>query len=110
MSDAAPPACELCGRSGLKLTRHHLIPRSRHKKPRTRRTHDRSRQELNEAVAWLCTPCHKTVHATLSEQELAEAYYTIEALRSHPDLQRFARWCAKQPVGRRIAVKRPARR
>ena len=58
----------------------------------------------------LCQPCHKTVHATLSEQELAEAYFTLDALRQHPEIARFARWCAKQPVGRRIAVKRPTRR
>jgi hypothetical protein len=99
--------CELCGRCGLELTRHHLIPRARHKKPRTRRTHDR--QTLKSAIALLCRPCHATVHHHLSEQELAEAYPSVEALRSHPVIAKFARWAARQPVDRKITLRRPRR-
>ena len=41
--------------------------------------------------------CHKQIHATLTEAELARHYNTPEALRSHPDLARFAAWIAKRP-------------
>ena len=101
-------ACELCGRSGLELTRHHLIPRARHNKPRTRRHHDRD--TMKSAIAWLCRPCHKTVHHHLSEQELAEVFHTVDALRGHPEIAKFARWVAKQPPGKSIRSRRPARR
>ena len=103
-----PPACELCGRSGLELTRHHLIPRARHKKPRTRRTHPP--EALKTAIAMLCRPCHRTVHHHLSEQELAEAYNTLDALRQHPGIAKFARWAAKQPVDRKVKTRRPTSR
>ncbi|MEO1235959.1 MAG: hypothetical protein AAFX76_04145 [Planctomycetota bacterium] len=100
-------ACELCGRSGLELTRHHLIPRARHKKPRTRRNH--ARADLNAAIAMLCRPCHATVHQVLSEQELAEAYHTVEALAGHPDVARFVAWVRKKPAGLRVPIRRPGR-
>ncbi len=103
-----PAACELCHREGLELTRHHLIPRARHNKPRTRRSHDRD--TLKSAIAWLCRPCHKTVHHQLSEQELAEVFNTVEALRSHPEIAKFARWAARQPADRRVKARRPAGR
>ncbi|MBB6430533.1 hypothetical protein [Algisphaera agarilytica] len=102
------PNCELCGRSGLELTRHHLVPRARHNKPRTKRMHPRI--NLNTYVAMICRPCHATVHHHLSEQELAEAYHTLEALRGHPEIAKFARWVAKQPVDRRVTTRRPTSR
>ncbi|MEO0514060.1 MAG: hypothetical protein AAF086_02045 [Planctomycetota bacterium] len=101
-------SCELCGRSGLELTKHHLIPRARHNKPRTRRLYPDL--DLHTHVAHLCRPCHATVHHQLSEQELAEAYPTLDALRRHPGIAKFARWAAKQPADRRVATKRPASR
>lgn len=55
----------------------------------------------------LCRPCHDTVHYYLTEQELAEAYHTLEALRQHPGIAKFARWAAKQAIDRRVATKRP---
>ena len=43
--------------------------------------------------------CHKTIHKTLSETELARNYATVEALRAHPDLRRFFDWVGKRPPG-----------
>lgn len=101
-------SCQLCGRSGLELTKHHLIPRARHNKPRTKRLHPDI--DLHTAVAMLCRPCHATVHHHLSEQQLAEAYSTLDALRGHEGIATFARWAAKQPIDRRVATKPPASR
>ena len=103
----APSRCEMCGRAESHLTRHHLIPRKTHRRPRIRRRFDR--EELHRRIAMLCRACHKTVHATLSERELAESYHTIQALREHPELAKFIAWVRRQPPGRRIAVRRGKR-
>jgi 5-methylcytosine-specific restriction endonuclease McrA len=100
--------CELCGRPVGKLDRHHLIPRCEHGSRPMRRAFDR--QEMHERVAMLCRPCHKTVHATLDEKQLAREYNTIEGLRSHPEIARFVAWVRKQDPGKPIQVHRPASR
>jgi hypothetical protein len=41
--------------------------------------------------------CHKEIHATVSEADLARHYTTPEALRSHPRLAKFFAWVAKRP-------------
>ncbi len=103
---AASPACELCRRRGLRLTRHHLIPRSRHRKPRTRRRF--TREQMNGRIAMVCFACHGMIHATLTERQLADDYPTLDALRAHPDLARFFAWVADQPTHRRVTVRRAA--
>ena len=100
-----PIACALCGRSNLPLTKHHLVPRATHGRARVRREH--AERDLKRETAPLCRPCHRTVHATLSEAELAADYHTVEALRAHPALARFAAFAARQPPGRRVAVAKP---
>jgi len=106
MSDGptSPGRCELCGRRGVVLTRHHLIPVARHNKPRTRRLHDK--RDFNLRVARLCAPCHNTVHASLSEQELAEHYPTVERLAAHPAIARFVAFIRKQPPSTHVTVRR----
>jgi len=103
-SRTANECCELCQRRGVRLTRHHLIPVARHNKPRTRRQHDK--RSFNIRVAMLCRPCHKTVHATLSEQELAEHYHTLDRLAAHPDIVRFVEFIRKQPPDAHVTVRR----
>jgi hypothetical protein len=76
--------CELCGRAMPELTRHHLIPRTRHKNKRTRKIFERS--EMKERIAWLCRPCHRNVHACVDNKELAQNYNTLETLAAHPDI------------------------
>ena len=90
-------ACELCGRFVHELTRHHLIPRSRHKKKRARKKFDR--QEMEERVALLCRPCHRNVHTTIENKELEQEYNTLEALVAHPSIQRFTCWIRDKPHG-----------
>ena len=52
--------------------------------------------------------CHRQIHATLTEAELARDFATPEALRAHPDLARFAAWVARRPPG--FASKMPGTR
>ncbi|WP_309120089.1 hypothetical protein [Paenibacillus sp.] len=76
-------ACALCGRDGVETTVHHLTPK-----------------EEGGAflpTAKLCIPCHKMIHATYTNAELADGLTTIDALRADPGLGPFLRWIRKQP-------------
>ena len=88
--------CGLCRRVVERRTRHHLIPRSRHTNKRVKRS--LSREELHRTVP-LCGACHRQIHHTLTEKELAREYNTVEALRSHPGISRFVRWIERKPHG-----------
>lgn len=89
--------CALCRRAGPTLTRHHLIPRTVHRRKWARRRFGRA--EMQARVLWVCRPCHRHIHATLSEQQLAHQYNTRAALLGHPEIARFVRWIAGKPPG-----------
>lgn len=96
-SPPKPGSCELCGRAMSALTRHHLIPRARHRKRRNQRLFDR--QEVRARILWICRPCHDHIHEVLSEKEMETAYHSREALLAHPAILRFARWIETKPEG-----------
>ena len=89
-----PARCGLCGRAAP-LTRHHLIPRMRHRARHIRREYDRD--ELHGRLLWVCRACHDHIHAVLSEKELASDYNTRAALLAHPEIGKFVRWIAGKP-------------
>jgi hypothetical protein len=97
------PICELCGRDVPRTTVHHLIPRSRHRNKRTRR--EFSREEARTRLAQLCRSCHDTVHATLTEKELAREYNTLDDLRRQPEIARFLEWVADKPGDMRLTTR-----
>jgi len=88
--------CELCGRTLETLTKHHLIPRSRHRKKRNQRLF--SREQVITHILWVCRPCHNDIHNMLSEKELEARYHTRQALLAHPDMQRFVAWISRRPA------------
>lgn len=96
--------CELCARAGLALTRHHLIPRSRHNKARTQRHF--SRTAMSDEIAMLCRPCHSQIHRIFDNHELANYYHTIERLQAHSEVKKFINWVKKRPAGLKIRVRR----
>lgn len=100
--------CELCGREVASLTKHHLIPRTRHKNKRTRKRF--TREETRDRVAWLCVPCHDTAHATLTAKEMEREVNTVEALLAHPEIRSFVRWLRARPGTVHLRVRRTARR
>lgn len=42
--------------------------------------------------------CHRTIHATLNEAELARDYASMTALREHPAIAKFLNWVAEKPA------------
>lgn len=48
----------------------------------------------------LCKPCHKQIHATFTNGDLARMYTSIELLRAAPELQPFLKWICKQKADR----------
>src|SRR5215813_740741 len=93
--------CELCGRQVSTLTRHHLVPRTRHSNKRNKRDFDRA--DVKTRIAWLCRPCHNHVHALFTEKTLEREFNTLESLLSHPDVGRFVEWIRTKPDGFRPA-------
>lgn len=100
--------CELCGREVEELTRHHLIPQTRHNNRKNKR--EFSRTEVKERIALLCRPCHKTVHATLDNKTLEQQYNTLESIAAHPDIQRFVTWIRKKPELAVLRVRKQKRK
>lgn len=86
----------MCRRPVNRVSRHHLIPRSRHKNKRNKRMFTRG--QVHHTVA-LCGPCHRHVHTVLTEKELERDYNTIEALSAHPEVEKFVGWIKDKPHG-----------
>ena len=81
------PICPLCLRSipaNVAQSKHHLIPKLKGGK-------------TGETVL-LHHICHKEIHASLTEAELARDYHSIDALRQHPRIAKFINWIKKRPA------------
>lgn len=86
--------CELCGREGMKITRHHLRPRETHKRYLARGTF--TREELQKTIR-CCRSCHNAIHAFVPDNnQLAEHYFTVERLLGNEKLLRYVQWVSRQ--------------
>jgi 5-methylcytosine-specific restriction endonuclease McrA len=94
--------CAICGREET-LTRHHLIPRTRHHNKRNKREFERA---VVRQIVGICRPCHSQIHALLSEKELEREFNTVDKLKARPGVARFAGWVATKPRGFKAAVSR----
>ncbi|WP_151734705.1 HNH endonuclease [Paenibacillus tengchongensis] len=86
MDSHAEETCELCGRSPLATTVHHLTPR----------------EEGGSSLptARLCRACHRQLHALFTNRDLVTAgLTTLEALRQNPQMAAYLKWIRKQPPG-----------
>jgi len=85
--------CALCERERNDITAHHLIPRTLHKNKRVREHFLIT--SLRE-TAPLCKPCHKQIHEFFTEKMLGWHYNTIDALKAHPEVQKWIAWVSKK--------------
>ncbi len=75
--------CPLCGRplvAGRSVDEHHLVPKSQG-----------GRQTFT-----MHRICHRKIHASLSEKELARDFSTWPALQGHPEIASFITWVQKK--------------
>jgi 5-methylcytosine-specific restriction endonuclease McrA len=98
--------CAICGREET-LTRHHLIPRTRHHNKRNKREFERA---TVRQIVGICRSCHSQIHSLLSEKELEREYNSVEKLKAHPGVAKFAEWIATKPRGFKAAVQRSGSR
>ena len=85
MSDPLCPLCERPIPQEVKQSLNHLTPKLKGGK--------------GGPTVLLHHICHREIHATLTEVELARDYDTIEALKTHPRLEKFIKWVRKRPPG-----------
>lgn len=79
----SPETCALCERPlGRRIEWHHWVPKSRG----------------GRETAALHPICHRVIHASIPNAELARSYAAPEALRAHPDVARFLAWVAGKPA------------
>ncbi|KAK6533610.1 hypothetical protein TWF694_002547 [Orbilia ellipsospora] len=97
-TETRPLECELCARE-VKLTYHHLIPRSTHSRVLKKRMHP---EYMLNRVAWLCRSCHSFVHHCEENMELAKNWYTIELLEQRDDIQKWISYISKRPGKTRV--------
>ena len=95
--------CELCGRMVHEVTKHHLIPRTRHSNKKNKK--DFSREDVVSRLALFCRPCHKQIHAVLTEKQMERDYNTIEALQAQEEIARFINWIKDKPADAHITVR-----
>ena len=79
----AEPICPLCDRPipESQLDAHHLVPKSKG----------------GRVTEGLHRICHRHIHASFTEAELADQYSTIEALRAVPAIQKLVAWVKTKP-------------
>lgn len=89
--------CPLCNRpleAGPSVDEHHLVPRS----------------QGGKAKHLVHRICHRKIHATFTERELAQLYNSWDALKAHPEIATFLRWVANKPAAFYDNSRRPLRR
>ncbi len=78
-----PVICHICEREipPAQMDGQHLIPRSKG---------GRETQYLHRI-------CHRQIHALFTETELARRLNSADAIRQHPQMQRFIEWVKNKP-------------
>jgi len=81
--------CPLCKRSNVKMSDHHLIPKSRG----------------GRWTETICDACHRQIHALYDNKTLENELSTVEALLAEPQFHTFLTWIRKQPADRKFRIR-----
>lgn len=92
-NDHDSPRCQMCARIGTNLTKHHLIPKTLHKKLRKKK---KIRREVLNRTVDVCIPCHNHIHTLFTERELSRNYNTLQLLLDDPQIQKFIKFIRKR--------------
>lgn len=83
--------CALCGRLlGQRVERHHVVPKS----------------EGGTKTVPVHPICHRTIHAFVTNRELASAYGSMDQLRERDDIRQYLHWIASKPPDFRAPTRR----
>ena len=85
--------CATCHRN-TPLTKHHLIPKKRHKKIK----HSSLDASLDKVI-YICRSCHDGIHHFYDETTLAKAYNTLEKIANDDTLHKHFMWVSKCKKG-----------
>lgn len=86
--------CEMCKRENVKLTFHHLIPKTVHRRSYFKKKY--SRQFLNTHGLNLCNLCHNGLHRLYDEMTLAKQYHTLDLILADQAISKHIEWVRKQ--------------
>jgi 5-methylcytosine-specific restriction endonuclease McrA len=88
--------CPICGRNIPEqyIEKHHLVPKSK----------------KGTNTVDVCCNCGDMLHKVISIKEMQKEYNTVEALKSHPDVQKWSKWVSKKPTDFSVCMARKKRR
>ena len=70
--------CQLCDRKVDKLTKHHLLPREE--------------GGCEEHISYICSDCHRQIHALYTNKELAIRLDTIDKLKNDEKIHKYLKF------------------
>jgi len=97
----------LCGRSNITINEHHLIPKTTHSSKFVKKNF--SSNEMNKTID-VCLSCHKNIHTSFSEKDLARTYNNRDILLSSDRISKFADWIRDKPEMHIVSKQRKDRR
>jgi transcription elongation factor Elf1 len=88
--------CPICGRETPTefIEKHHLIPKSK-----------KGRETVD-----VCCNCGDMIHKIIDLKSMQTVFNTIEAIKSHPDIQKWAKWISKKPNDFSVCMAQKKRR
>lgn len=84
--------CELCHRKIDNLTKHHLLPREE--------------GGCEEHISYICSDCHRQIHALYTNKELAIRLDTIDKLKEDEKISKYLKFIRKQPGSKVATIKK----
>ncbi|WP_235512126.1 MULTISPECIES: HNH endonuclease [unclassified Sphingomonas] len=89
-----PTTCALCRRPiGTQVEWHHRVPKS----------------EGGRETVPVHPICHRTIHASATNTELAGPLADLDTLRDVPAVAKFVKWVADKPADFRVPVRQTLR-